>query len=96
MPGAPCCRPGEPSFFRDEAPTVKPAAKLQFAGGLLREKVEVKATGGAAMLWGSVSSAQAVAAAERAAAETSGVRCVDNRLKVGPPQGDGRPPGGEQ
>lgn len=79
------CRPGEPSFFRDEALTVKLASKLQFSKTLLREKVNVKVTGGAAMLWGGLSSAEAVAAAVRLASQTGGIRCVDNRLKVGPP-----------
>lgn len=63
---------------------MKLAAKLQFNKALLREKVNVKVTGGAALLWGGVSSAEAIATAARVASETQGVTCVTNQLKVGP------------
>ena len=85
---APACTPGEPSFFRDEALTMKVATKLQFTKALLREKVNVKVSGGVAMLWGGLSSAEAVATAARLAGEVEGVRCVNNQLRVGPPDAD--------
>jgi hypothetical protein len=79
------CHSGAPSFFRDEAMTIKVATKLQFNRALLREKVNVKVTGGVAMLWGGLSGTEAIAAAVRLASEVEGIRCVDNQLKVGPP-----------
>jgi hyperosmotically inducible protein len=80
------CRPGEPSFFRDEGLSIKVATKLQFSKALLREKVDVKVTGGVAMLSGGMSSAAAIAAAVQLASQVQGITCVDNRLKVGPPE----------
>jgi hypothetical protein len=73
------------SFFSDNAKSVSLGAKLQFNKVLMREKVLVKVTGGVAILTGNVSSQTAIRTAGRIAAETSGIRCVQNHLKVGPP-----------
>lgn len=89
QPKAPAeCKPGDPSFFRDEALTMKLATKLQFAKPLFREKIKVKVSGGVAMLWGGVSSSEAIATAGKLAAQTEGITCVNNLLKVGPPEPD--------
>jgi hypothetical protein len=85
---AAACQPGEPSFFRDEALTMKVASKLQFTKALFREKVNVKVNGGVAMLWGGVSSEEAIRTAVKTASEVAGVTCVNNQLKVGPPEPD--------
>ena len=79
------CVPDEPSFWRDQGLTTKVAAKLQFHKPLLREKVEVKVSGGAAMLSGNMSSQALIADAVKTAAAVSGVKCVQNFLQVGPP-----------
>ncbi|MED5620941.1 BON domain-containing protein [Ideonella sp. BN130291] len=85
---AAACSPAEASFFRDEALTMKVASKLQFTKALFREKVNVKVTGGVAMLWGGLSSEEAIRTAVKAASEVAGVTCVNNQLKVGPPEPD--------
>jgi len=72
-------------FFADNAKSVSLGAKLQFNKVLMREKILVKVTGGVAILTGNVSSQTAIVTAGRIAAETSGIRCVQNHLKVGPP-----------
>lgn len=79
------CVPDEPSFWKDQALTTKVAAKLSFHKPLLREKVDVKVTGGAAMLSGNVSSPGMIAEAVKTAAAVGGVKCVQNFLQVGPP-----------
>ncbi|MCW7538042.1 BON domain-containing protein [Aquabacterium sp. A7-Y] len=88
LPAQAACRPGEASFFRDEALTMKVTTKLQFTKALMREKIRVKVTGGVAMLSGGVSSAEQIATAVRIARQVEGVRCVDNFMKVGPPEAD--------
>lgn len=80
------CKPGEPSFWRDEGMSIKVSTKLQFNKALIREKINVKVTGGVAMLWGGMSSEQAIATAVSIASQVEGIRCVDNRLQVGPPE----------
>lgn len=77
------CRAGEASFFRDEGMTIKVATRLQWNKALLREKIDVKVTGGVATLSGNVSIREHVALAGRIAAETEGVSCVNNMLTVG-------------
>jgi len=72
-------------FFADNAKSVSLGAKLQFNKVLMREKVLVKVTGGVAILTGNVSSQTAIRTAGRIAAETSGIRCVQNHLRIGPP-----------
>jgi hypothetical protein len=85
-PPAPnACSPGEPAFWRDQGLTTKVATKLQFHKPLLREKIEVKVTGGMAQLSGNVSSAQQIAIAVQIASAVDGIRCVANYLQVGPP-----------
>ncbi len=73
------------SFFRDEAMTVKLSAKLQFNKAFLRERVAAKVSGGVAILTGYVSSSEQVRLAAKLAAETDGIRCVQNRLQIGVP-----------
>lgn len=73
------------SFFSDNAKSVSLGAKLQFNKVLMREKILARVTGGVAILTGNVSSQTAIRTAGRVAAETSGIRCVQNHLKVGPP-----------
>jgi BON domain len=101
-PGAPKaaasgeCRPGEASFFRDEALAIKVATRLQFNKTLLREKVNVKVSAGVATLWGGLSTTEHIEIAVRLASEVEGIGCVNNFLKVGPPEGPDRaapPPG---
>lgn len=82
---AKACVPGEASFWADQGLTTKVATKLQFHKPLFREKVEVKATGGAVMLSGNLSSQAMIAEAVKTASAVSGVKCVQNYLKVGPP-----------
>ena len=82
---AKACVPDEPSFWKDQGLTSKVAAKLSFHKPLLREKVEVKVTGGAAMLSGNMSSQAMIAEAVKTAAAIGGVKCVQNFLQVGPP-----------
>jgi hypothetical protein len=81
----PACEPGEASFWKDQGLTTKVATKLQFHKGLLREKVEVKVTGGAVMLSGNLSSQALIDEAVRTAKDVGGVKCVQNFLHVGPP-----------
>ena len=85
------CVPDEPAFWRDQGLATRVATKLSFHKPLLREKVEVKVTGGAAMLSGNVSSEKAIAEAVRTASAVGGVKCVQNYLRVGPPLDPGRP-----
>ncbi|NMG64635.1 BON domain-containing protein [Azoarcus indigens] len=73
------------NFFRDNGLTVKLSSKLQFNKVLLREKINAKVTGGVAMLSGRVSSRSMVELAGSLAADTGGIRCVQNYLEVGPP-----------
>lgn len=80
------CRPAESNFFKDEALAMKLSTKLQFNKALLREKIEVKVSGGIATLSGNVSSPEHIALAAKLAAETDGIHCVNNFLKVGPPE----------
>ena len=82
------------SFFRDEGLTLKVASKLQFNKTLLREKIHVKAVGGIVSLSGNVSSKDHIALAGKLAAEVQGVQCVNNFLKVGPPEPNEPPSGG--
>jgi hypothetical protein len=79
------CVPDEPSFWKDQGLTTKVATQLQFHKPLLREKVDVKVTGGAAMLSGNISTQALIDEAVRTAAAVGGVKCVQNFLKVGPP-----------
>lgn len=79
------CVPGEPAFWRDQGLTTKVATKLQFHKPLLREKIEVKVTGGVAQLSGNVSSAQQIGIAVGIASAVDGIHCVANYLQVGPP-----------
>lgn len=81
------------NFFRDNGLSVKLGSRLQFNKLLLRETIMAKVSGGVAILTGNVSSPDMVRAAGRIAAETGGIRCVQNHLKVGPPleQGGSRP-----
>jgi hypothetical protein len=88
------CRGGDASFFRDEGLTLKVASKLQFNKTLLREKIQVKAVGGIVTLSGNVSSKDHIALAGKLAAGVEGVRCVNNFLKVGPPEPWEPPSGG--
>ncbi|QID18438.1 BON domain-containing protein [Nitrogeniibacter mangrovi] len=81
-------RPDDISFFADNAKGVQLGAKLQFNKALLREKIRVKVSGGVAILSGNVSSQEAIRTAEKIARETSGIRCVQSWLKVGPPLPD--------
>lgn len=85
LPPAKACVPDEPSFWKDQALTTKVAAKLSFHKPLLREKVDVKVTGGVAMLSGNMSSQAMIAEAVKTAAAVGGVKCVQNFLQVGPP-----------
>ena len=82
---AKACVPGEPSFWKDQGLTSKVAAKLSFHKPLLREKVEVKVSGGAVMLSGNMSTQALIAEAVKTAAAVGGVKCVQNFLQVGPP-----------
>lgn len=82
---APACVAGEPSFWRDQALTTKLASELQFNKKLFREHVDVKVTGGAAILSGNLSSQELIDVAVRTAAGVGGITCVQNYLKVGPP-----------
>lgn len=79
------CNPGEPAFWRDQGLTTKVSVKLQFHKPLLREHVEVKVVGGAAILSGNLSSQRLIDEAVRAAGEVGGVQCVQSYLQVGPP-----------
>ncbi len=80
------------SFFSDNAKSVTLGAKLQFNKLLMREKISAKVSGGVAILSGNVSSKEAIRVAGKIAAETSGIRCVQNWLKVGPPLPDSNAP----
>jgi serine/threonine protein kinase/osmotically-inducible protein OsmY len=73
----------EPSFFRDEATTMKVSTKLQFNRALLREQIEVRTVGGVVTLSGTVSSETKRELAAKVASEVSGVIRVNNTLKVG-------------
>ena len=79
------------SFFADNAKTVQLGAKLQFNKALMREKIDAKVSGGVAILSGNVSSQAAIRTAVKIARETSGIRCVQNWLKVGPPLNEDEP-----
>ena len=79
------CRAGETSFFRDEGMTMKVATKLQWNKELLREKIDVKVSGGVATLSGGVSIQEHIAAAGKVAAAVEGIHCVNNLLVVGTP-----------
>jgi len=89
-PAARPCVADEPSFWKDQGLTTKVATKLQFHKPLLREKVEVKVTGGAAMLSGNMSTQALIDEAVRTASAVGGVKCVQNFLKVGPPLPQGQ------
>lgn len=88
------CRvdPEKASFFKDQALTMKLGTRIQFHKGMLSERVEVKVTGGVAILSGNVSTPDHIALAGRIAAETEGINCVSNYLKVGPPLPQVPPP----
>jgi len=73
----------EPSFFRDEATTMKVSTKLQFNRALLREQIEVRTVGGVVTLSGTVSSHANRELAAKVASEVSGVVRVNNALTVG-------------
>lgn len=79
------CRSGDTGFFKDEALAVKVSTKLQFTKALMREKIGVKSSGRVVTLYGNVSATNQVALAGKTAAEVEGVTCVNNFLKVGPP-----------
>ncbi|MFT4103575.1 MAG: BON domain-containing protein [Burkholderiaceae bacterium] len=79
------CQAGEASFFRDEGLTMKLQTKLQFNRELLREQIQVKVNGGVATLYGGVSTPQHIALALDIARQVDGIRCVNNFLRVGPP-----------
>jgi hypothetical protein len=81
------CVPDDPSFWKDQGLTTKVATKLQFHKPLFREKVEVKVSGGAAILSGNLSSQKLVDEAVRTASEVGGIKCVQNHLQVGAPLG---------
>ncbi|MBI4754910.1 MAG: BON domain-containing protein [Betaproteobacteria bacterium] len=89
MEGAPQskggCRSADSSFFRDEGLNVKVSSKLKFRKALFNEVIQVKVSGGVVTLSGNVSTAEQIRLAGKVAAETSGVSCVNNFLKVGPP-----------
>jgi hypothetical protein len=84
-PAPAACEPGEPAFWKDQGLGTKVSMKLQFHKPLMREKVGVKVTGGAVMLYGNVSSRAAIAEAVKTAAAIEGVKCVQDFLQVGPP-----------
>lgn len=63
--------------------TMKVATKLQFNKQLLREKIDVKVSGGVATLSGAVTTANVVSEAGRLAGQVEGIRCVNNELVVG-------------
>lgn len=91
-----CDAAGEkPSFFKDEWISNKVAVKLQFSKALLREKIDVKTSGGVVTLSGNVSTKDKIALAVKLARQVSGVRSVTSYLQVGPPlrDGFGRPGG---
>ena len=84
-PAARACVPGEPAFWKDQGLTAKLASKLQFHKPLLREKIEVKVTGGAAILSGHMSTQALIDEAVRTAVAVDGIKCVQNYLAVGAP-----------
>ncbi len=84
-PASAPCHLGDASFFRDQGLTMKVATKLQFNKQLLAEKIDVKVNGGVASLSGGVSTPEHVALAGDLARQVSGVNCVNNFLRVGPP-----------
>lgn len=92
---APACevRMEDVSFLRDQGLSVKLGAKLQFNKALLGEQISAKVSGGVAMLSGRVSAPDMVKAAAKIAAETEGIRCVQNFLEVGPPVPAAQPAG---
>jgi len=79
------CQAGEASFFRDEGLSMKVQTKLQFNRELLREQIHVKVNGGVATLSGGVSTPQHIALAVDIARQVDGIRCINNFLRVGPP-----------
>jgi hypothetical protein len=79
------CVPDAPAFWRDQGLATKVATRLQFHKPLFREKVEVKVSGGAAILSGNVSSQALIDEAVRTAAGVGGIKCVQNQLAVGAP-----------
>lgn len=78
------CRSGNAGFFKDEGLAIKVSSKLQFTKALMREKIDVKSNAGVISLSGNVSTVDHISLAGRIAAETEGVVCVNNFLKVGP------------
>lgn len=87
-PTSRACTPGEPNLLRDPALAVKVSTKLQFNKALLREKFDVQASGGMVTLSGNMTTREHIALAAKLASEVSGVRCVNNQLKLGPTQYD--------
>lgn len=79
------CRSGDAGFFKDEALAVKVSTRLQFTKALMREKIGVKSSGRVVTLYGNVSATNLVTLAGKTAADVEGVTCVNNFLKVGPP-----------
>jgi hypothetical protein len=86
-----CHSSGESSFFKDEGIAIKVGSKLQFNKALLRETIDVKSSGGIVTLSGNVSTPEQIELAAKLASEVSGVLCVNNFLKVGPPIKDSGP-----
>jgi hypothetical protein len=82
------CRMGEANPFRDQWLATKVSSKLQFNRQLFGEKVNVKVSAGVATLWGGVSTREHVALAGSVASQVEGIGCVNNFLKVGPPEAE--------
>jgi len=85
---------GDGSLFKDEATAFKITSKLQFNKALMREKIDVKSSGGIITLSGNVSTPEQIALAEKLTREVKDVQCVNNFLKVGPPLKDSPTPSG--
>lgn len=81
----PVCRARDDlaSFFKDEALSVKLSTSLQFNKALMRERIQVRVSGGVATLTGSVMNEEHAVLAGRLAAEANGIGCVNNLLQVG-------------
>ncbi|MES2356111.1 MAG: BON domain-containing protein [Pseudomonadota bacterium] len=82
---------GDGSLFKDEATAFKITSKLQFNKALMREKIDVKSSGGIITLSGNVSTPEQIKLAEKITREVKDVHCVNNFLKVGPPLKDSTP-----
>lgn len=79
------CRPaGEASFFPNDGLSARVEAKLLIEPLLRFEQIDVKGGGNVVTLTGNVSSSDRIALAGRLSGKVTGVRCVNNLLKVGP------------